>query len=226
MALKRLDPRRGIQSIPIPRQVGNPQPIVDAPQRVKEAPSLSRLPTKTLLRSLVLTSIMSNQWALRPSLAVLDCLSETKSKLLNPDRNIFLNKLLRWTVYNHFCAGVSRGEAVRTVEGIKNMGYQGVILGYAKEAVLDADEAASNIIPTATGGQQYGPRCYEMIEEWKNGTLQTLQMLGPGDFLALKYAFISSFMGLALTRSFSQIDRRRPNLHRRNEITQANPRRP
>lgn len=69
------------------------------------------------------------------------------------------------------------------------MGYQGVILGYAKEAVLNADEAANNIIPSAAGGQQYGPRYYEMIEEWRNGTLQTLRMLGPGDFLALKYVY-------------------------------------
>lgn len=77
-------------------------------------------------------------------------------------------------------------EVIQSVKGIKDMGYQGIILGYAKEAVLDAEEAAINTSPTAAGGQQYGPKCYEMIEEWKNSTLQTLRMLGPGDFLAVK----------------------------------------
>lgn len=186
MTIKRLDPKRELLSIPLLRQFKDSQSAINAPQRLKETPALSRLPTKTLLRSLVLTSVMSNRWAPRPSLAVLGHLAGTSSKLLNPDRNIILNKLLRWTVYNHFCAGVDRGEVVRTVEGIKDMGYQGVILGYAKEAVLNPDEAASNVIQTATGAPQYDPRCYETVEEWKSGTLQTLRMIRPGDFLAVK----------------------------------------
>ena len=75
-----------------------------------------------------------------------------------------MNKLLRWTVYNHFCAGVTYREVIQSVKEIKDIGYQGVILGYVKEAVLDTDEVAINTNPTAAGGQQYDPTCYEMIE--------------------------------------------------------------
>ena len=63
------------------------------------------------------------------------------------------------------------------------MGYQGVILGYSKEIVLDHDEKLSF---DEAGASQYSDKCYEMIEEWKEGTLETLRMVGPGDFLAVK----------------------------------------
>lgn len=71
------------------------------------------------------------------------------------------------------------------------MGYQGVILGYSKEVVLDHSESKSNKQDThetsSTAKDHYPPQYYEVIEEWKRGTLETLRMIGPGDFLALKY---------------------------------------
>ncbi|KAF7520413.1 hypothetical protein PCG10_009203 [Penicillium crustosum] len=110
-------------------------------------------------------------------------LATSKSALLNPDRNLPLNKFLRWTVYNHFCAGVNRKEVSKTVADIKKMGYQGVILGYSKEIVLDQEEMLST---NASGASEYSEKCYQMIDEWKEGTLETLRMVGPGDFLAVK----------------------------------------
>ncbi|KAJ5604146.1 hypothetical protein N7537_007102 [Penicillium hordei] len=110
-------------------------------------------------------------------------LATSKSALLNPDRNLPLNKFLRWTVYNHFCAGVNRKEVSKTVADIKKMGYQGVILGYSKEIVLDREEMLST---NASGASKYSEKCYKMIDEWKEGTLETLRMVGPGDFLAVK----------------------------------------
>ncbi|KAJ5515912.1 hypothetical protein N7527_007472 [Penicillium freii] len=110
-------------------------------------------------------------------------LATSKSTLLNPDRNLLLNKFLRWTVYNHFCAGVNRKEVSKTVADIKMMGYQGVILGYSKEIVLDPEEMLST---DASGASKYSEKCYQMIDEWKEGTLETLRMVGPGDFLAVK----------------------------------------
>jgi hypothetical protein len=111
----------------------------------------------------------------------------SKSAFLNPDRNPLLNRLVRWTLYNHFCPGTNRAEVVRTVNEIKKMGYQGVILGYSKEVVLDHSETTQQDIQTA---KDYPPQYYEVIEEWKRGTLETLRMVGPGDFLALKYVSI------------------------------------
>lgn len=131
---------------------------------------------------------MTSKIFLRPSLALLDTLASSKSAFLNPDRNPFLNRLVRWTLYNHFCPGTNRAEVVRTVNQIKEMGYQGVILGYSKEVVLPHSKTNQNDIHETTGtAKDYPPQYYEVIEEWKRGTLETLHMVGPGDFLALKY---------------------------------------
>ncbi|CAI7658009.1 unnamed protein product [Penicillium discolor] len=148
-----------------------------------EVSSMARMPTRLLLRSLLLTSLMTSKLFLRPALAVMGVLATSKSALLNPDRNLPLNKFLRWTVYNHFCAGVNRKEVSKTVADIKKMGYQGVILGYSKEIVLDQEEMLST---DASGASEYSEKCYQMIDEWKEGTLETLRMVGPGDFLAVK----------------------------------------
>ncbi|KAJ5760311.1 Proline oxidase [Penicillium odoratum] len=148
-----------------------------------DLPSMARLPTKLLLRSLVLTSLMTSKIFLKPALATLNVLSTSKSPLLNADRNPVLNKLLRWTVYNHFCAGTNHQEVSKTVAQIKGIGYQGVILGYSREVVLaPSDRLASNHSGTPT----YSDKSYETVEEWKSGTLETLRMVGSGDFLAVK----------------------------------------
>ena len=146
---------------------------------------MARLPTRFLLRSLLLTSLMTSKLFLRPALALISVLSTSKVTLLNPDKNFPLNKLLRWTVYNHFCAGTSSKEVSKTVADVKKIGYQGVILGYSKEIVLDHNE---KLAVDESGSAKYSDRCYAMVEEWKNGTLETLRMVGPGDFFGpVKY---------------------------------------
>lgn len=147
-------------------------------------PSMARLPTKHILRSLVLTSLMSSKLFLRPSLAALDIITNSKSAILNPDRNRVLNRVLRWTVYDQFCAGTNRQEVCKTVADIKKIGYQGVILGYSKEIVVDPTDA---VVRDGSGSKVYSDRCYDIVEEWKKGTLNTLRMVGPGDYLAVKY---------------------------------------
>ncbi|KAJ5184218.1 hypothetical protein N7492_001834 [Penicillium capsulatum] len=144
---------------------------------------MARLPTRLVLRSLTLTSLMSSKTFMKPALALLHRLSTSESTLLNPDRNILLNKLLRWTVYDHFCAGVNRDEVSRTVAAVKEIGYQGVILGYAREIVLDPTE---QIAHDAAGSVTYSDKCYELVDEWKKGNLETLSMVGSGDFLGVK----------------------------------------
>ncbi|KAJ5479818.1 hypothetical protein N7530_005327 [Penicillium desertorum] len=148
-----------------------------------EVSSMARMPTKLLLRSLLLTSLMTSKLFLRPALALMGVIATSKSPLLNPDRNLPLNKILRWTVYNHFCAGVNREEVLKTVTEVKKMGFQGIILGYSKEIVLDHDEMLST---DESGTSQYSDKCYQVIEDWKEGTLETLRMVGPGDFLGVK----------------------------------------
>ena len=161
------------------------RPIIDAVARsTEDTPAMARLPTKLLLRSLFLTSLLTSKAFLRPSLAILSALATSKSALLNADRNPLLNKLLRWTIYNHFCAGTNSQEVVQSVKKVKEMGYQGVILGYSKEIVLGPHDHTTT--DGKSGSEYYSSRCYETIKEWKAGTLQTLCMIGPGDFLAVK----------------------------------------
>ncbi|KAK7425681.1 hypothetical protein QQZ08_007779 [Neonectria magnoliae] len=126
---------------------------------------------------------MSKSWLLRPSLAIMALLTKSNSALLNADKNPVLNRVLRWAIYNHFCAGTNSREVSKAVEDVKRLGYHGIILGYAKEVVLDPVEALEH---TSSGDAKYGAMHYEVIDEWKRGNLETLEMLGSGDFIALK----------------------------------------
>lgn len=118
---------------------------------------------------------------MRPSLKFLEVVTTAKGRLLNADRNPVLNRLLRWTVYNHFCAGSNKTQVARSIAEVKGLGYRGVILGYAKEVILDPGVGEMH-----SSNHKYGPACYQMVEEWKQNSLETLRMLQPGDFLALK----------------------------------------
>ncbi|KAJ0341756.1 hypothetical protein COL922a_001850 [Colletotrichum nupharicola] len=125
--------------------------------------ALSRLPTKTLLRSLLLTALMRRGWISRPSLAALDYITKSKNTLLNPDKNPALNKLLRWTIYNHFAAGTCHQEVVRSAAETKSIGYHGVIMGYAKEFVLE-NPSVSQSVEVDNGYLQCH---YRVVEDWK-----------------------------------------------------------
>ncbi|KAJ5642243.1 Homoserine O-acetyltransferase [Penicillium lividum] len=63
------------------------------------------------------------------------------------------------------------------------MGYHGVALGYSKECVLDYKTGERQKRENST---DYIALCYEIVEEWKKETLQTLRMIRPGDSLAVK----------------------------------------
>ena len=95
--------------------------------------------------------------------------------MADPDRNPLLKYALKETIYAHFCAGETPEEAKETILSLKNMGYSGVVLGYAKGCDAGAKE---NVTPDT---------CTE-IEVWKNGNLETVRLAGQGDFISLKYA--------------------------------------
>lgn len=64
---------------------------------------------------------------------------------------------------------------------VKDIGYQGVVLGWAKEVVLNPANGG-----VLSDNAKSGPACYQMIDEWKEETLNTLRMLGPEHFLGVK----------------------------------------
>lgn len=72
----------------------------------------------------------------------------------------------------------------RTVKGLKGRGFAGVILGYAREVVVEHEKAKS---ASEEVGKDKAEEEAE-IEGWKRGTLETVEMTEKGDFVALKYA--------------------------------------
>lgn len=72
------------------------------------------------------------------------------------------------------------------------MGFRGVILTYAAEVVVDktSEEGIANGVvqskdETTLGTLREHPQD-QGIEEWRKGVLETVGMIGEGDYLALK----------------------------------------
>jgi len=112
-------------------------------------------------------------------------MANSKSVILNPDKNRLVDGLMRVLFYNHFCAGSSDSEVRKTVSTMKEMGFKGVILGYAREVIVD---------PAATREEAAGSGSTKSIEsaidQWRDGNLRSLPMIGNGDFLAVKYVLL------------------------------------
>ena len=110
-------------------------------------------------------------------------IARSSSPFLNPDKNPLIHFLLKKTFYAQFCAGETTDEVEKTSERLKNMGYKGVILAYGKEIVLERGEKVES------GEAENETHAADMddIRTWKEGTLKTVEMTRPGDFIALKF---------------------------------------
>jgi hypothetical protein len=157
-----------------------------APYPKPDASPLSILPLGTVLRSFFVTTISSYPLLLGASLSALSFLANSKSALLDPDRNICLKYALGKTMYAQFCAGETPAEVKHCVRELKGLGYSGVILAYAKEAVMDEDEARA-VGPCAETGTEDARRITAEISAWRDGTLKTVELAGDGDFVAVKF---------------------------------------
>ncbi|KAL3425385.1 proline oxidase/dehydrogenase [Phlyctema vagabunda] len=146
---------------------------------------LSILPLSAVIRSSMVMSVSSSPILLKPSLVAMNVLAHTKSPILSPDSNPFLRFFLKRTFYKQFCAGENAVEVKKTVNGLKGIGFKGVILGYAKEVVLTASQKANL---ESCGESETAERCIkEEIIPWAKGTLETVRLADPGDFVALKF---------------------------------------
>lgn len=152
-------------------------------EEVPATTSMSCLPLSTLIRSYLITSISSIPILLRPSLTIMTFLANSKSRLLNPDANPLLKLMLKRTFYVQFCAGETPAEVRQTIDGLKTMGYKGVILGHAREVVLSKDEHAQL---DESVDRQHELNLGE-ITDWKNNTLSTIELAQKEDFVALKF---------------------------------------
>lgn len=149
---------------------------------------LSAMPTGMLLRSLFVATVSSNKFLLLPSLHLLSFFSKpNRSYLFNVDRNPVLKAILKRTLYNQFCAGETERETKMCVKQLKDLGFKGVILTYAKEMVFDHKSKSANLHASETTQEKAAPVHDTDIDAWRVGTLKTVDLISEGDILALKY---------------------------------------
>ncbi|KAK0101166.1 proline dehydrogenase [Cadophora gregata] len=139
----------------------------------KTLPPLSLMPTPLLLRSYLITSILSSSRLLKLSLPLLNIIAHSPSRFLNPDKNPIIGLLVRKIIYEHFVAGDCEAAVKNTVAQMKQVGFQGVILGYAKEFAADEGDV---------GNEETD------VRRWKEGYEKTMEMIGPEDFMAVKFS--------------------------------------
>lgn len=133
------------------------------------------------------TTVSSSPFLLPPSLAAMSVLAHTTNPALNPDRNPLLHTFLKKTFYAQFCAGENPAEVLQTIDSLKQIGFSGVILGYAREVVL-TDSETTELASCATEGGAVAEECIRNeITPWAEGTMETVRLASPGDFVALKF---------------------------------------
>ncbi len=132
-----------------------------------------------ILRSLATSTVSSSPKLLAISLILLRFLAHSKTKILNPDHNLFLKYVLNNVLYKQFCAGENAEEVAETLAGVKKIGFTGAILAYAKEAPNeDAEDPEMSLDPKEKAERD--------ISTWSENSLETVQLSTPGDFVALK----------------------------------------
>ncbi|KAF4982977.1 hypothetical protein FZEAL_1497, partial [Fusarium zealandicum] len=144
---------------------------------------LSVLPLSMILRSLATMTVSSSPLLLPPSLRIMALLANTTNPLFSSDSNPILRYFLKKTFYAQFCAGENSPEIKQTITGLKNIGFTGVILNYAKEVVLTEGQAKS----LREGAMETDECIQNEILPWARGTLETVRLAEPGDFVALKF---------------------------------------
>lgn len=125
--------------------------------------------------------------------------------LLNVDRNPILHGILKKTFYEQFCAGENAAETKATIRQLKDMGFRGVIMTFAKETVFDhRTHTEKGLGAAALESEKHDQplhqhaRCAN-IEAWRKGTLETVEQLEDGDYLAVKYAHSKTVLYTNLT---------------------------
>ena len=150
--------------------------------RAAEPLALARLPTASIFRSLLLGAFFSSSILFTPGFALLKKIANSPSRVLNPDKNPLLRAVVKPFVYDHFCAGTNRVEIRGRISQIKSLGFSGVILCYGKE--IQIQKPSSSLVDDLHCS--HGAFDQE-LELWKQGNLETLDMIGDGDYLGIKY---------------------------------------
>lgn len=174
--------RRNVSYAPTEVEALEELPSSTQATMTKRVPPLAILPLRNLLRSYLITTVSSSPLLLRTSLGALKLLAQSRSRILSPDRNPVLHFLLKRTIYAQFCAGETKAEVDQTITRLKRMGYEGVMLCYAREVCLVEDEAKT--VSDKVSEERMGA---DEISSWAQGTLATVEMAQANDFVSLKF---------------------------------------
>lgn len=146
------------------------------PRKALKAP-LAKLPLSSVLRSLLVLSVSSSTLLLKPCIYTLSLLAHPRNAFWDVARNPLLNMAIKHTIYKQFNAGENKLEVQESINKIKGLGCRGVLLGYAREVLIGENDDASYDAKAALAD----------IQMWIDGTMQTVDMAQPGDFVALKF---------------------------------------
>ncbi|KAI7284186.1 FAD-linked oxidoreductase [Hortaea werneckii] len=171
------------------QSIGNVQRASSGHQ--KETQALARLSTFSVLRSLMLGIFFTSPWLFKPGFSILEKIANSSSVILSPDKNPLLRATIKPFIYDQFCAGRDRKEIQQSIQQIKRLGFSGVILCYGKELQVDDSHALAS-----SKGVGLDPE----INQWKEGNLETIDMVGESDFLGIKLTGAGARMTEALSR--------------------------
>jgi hypothetical protein len=136
-----------------------------------EASTLAFLPLTQVLRSYLITAVSSSPRMLDASSAVLRRMLESKNFLFSLEKNPLARALLYNTFYKQFCAGSTPEQVSATSKQLREQGYGGVILEYAREVLKDAESHE-----------------VEDVATWQKGMLASVSIAQAGDFIGLKWS--------------------------------------
>ena len=136
-----------------------------------EASTLAFLPLTQVLRSYLITAVSSSPRMLDASSAVLRRMLESKNFLFSLEKNPLARALLYNTFYKQFCAGSTPEQVSATSKQLREQGYGGVILEYAREVLKDAESHE-----------------IEDVATWQKGMLASVSIAQEGDFIGLKWS--------------------------------------
>jgi len=98
--------------------------------------------------------------------------------------------IIKPLIYQQFCAGVNFKETQQVIQGIRDLGFAGVALTYAKEIHWNKGKDLVGAHGDHTA----------QLQAWLNGNLQTLDMIESGDWLAIKLTGAGMDVAEALLR--------------------------
>lgn len=161
-------------------RVAETKTIINNVTKPYQPSGLERLPTLCLWRNLILGAAFTSPTLFKIGFGSMSYIANSRSRFLNPDKNPILRAIIKPLVYDQFCAGTNQHEIGLTRSLIQRMGFSGVILCYGKE--IQVSGANNKMHSTGAGNSDQSVE----IDMWKKGNLETLDMIGEGDWVGMK----------------------------------------